>query len=171
MSDPHRGKVSGKGGTNEASDEEHRGPVTAALHPSDIIMSDPCPADILMSDPQRGWVTKSSREKVPGKGTTGAEVSGRERPVEVPNGEKETKPSCATPDCAGDAGTRSSYKEKVGEGDTDEASDEEHRGAVTAAIPHPSDIIMSDPHRGKVPGEGGTDEASDEEHQGPVTTP
>merc|ERR1711888_413322 len=97
-------------------------------------MSDPCPADILMSDPHRGWVTKSSREKVPG---------------------------------TGDTETRSSYKVKVGEGDTDRASDEEHRGAVTAAIPHPSDIIMSDPHRGKVPGAGGTDEASDEEHRGP----
>merc|ERR1712030_109839 len=119
-----------------------------------------------MSDPHRGWVKKSSCEKVPGKGTTGAEVSGRERPVEAPNGEKETKPSCATPDCAGDAGARSSYKVKVGAGDTDEASDEEHQGPETA-LPHPSDILMSDPHRGKVPGAGDTDEASDEEHRGP----
>merc|ERR1712055_1163101 len=64
-------------------------------------------------------------------GSSGAEVSGRERPVEVPNGEQETKPrevygreypvevpngeqmtkpSCATPVCAGDAGSDKPYE-------------------------------------------------------------
>ena len=33
--------------------------------------------------------------------------------------------------------------------------------------PHPSGILMSDSHSGKVPGAGDTDEASDEEHRGP----
>ena len=99
-------------------------------------------------DQVAGLEAKYSREKVPGKDTTGAEVSGRESPVKVPNGEQETKPS----------------GEKVpGKGDTDEATDEEHRGPG-AALPHPSDILMSDPHRGwvtkssreKVPGKGTT---------------
>merc|ERR1712055_240773 len=43
-------------------------------------------------------------------GSSGAEVSGRECPVEVPDGEQVTKPSCATPVCAGDAGSDKPYE-------------------------------------------------------------
>merc|ERR1711888_6729 len=73
------------------------------------------------------------------------EVYGRESPVKVPGLEQMTKPNCATEVSTGEAGARSSYKAKVGDGDTDEATDEEHRGQG-AALPHP-DEAPNDEHR------------------------
>merc|ERR1711888_355997 len=124
-------KALGAGDTDKASNEEHWGQGAALPHP-----------DEAPNDEHREWVAKSSGEKVPGKdtagkGTTGAEVNGRERPVEVPGLEQMTKPNCATEVSAGEAGAKSSHK-VLGAGDTDEATDEEHRGPG-AALPHPDE--------------------------------
>merc|ERR1712030_188274 len=56
-----------------------------------------------------------------GKGTTGAEVYGRERPVEVPGLEQMTKPSCVTEVSAGEAGSDPAPTEAPGASSPDES--------------------------------------------------
>ena len=76
-----------------------------------------------------------------GKGTTGAEVYGRERPVEVPGLEQMTKPSCATEVSAGEAGSDPAPTEVPGASSPDESLGVKSSGVEVPGVGSPDEAL------------------------------